>query len=134
VQIENDGALKIIERYDAPTTLFYLDPPYLPETRSERWGQAAYFYEMTHEDHIALGERLKQIQGMAVISGYSSPLYCEMFSGWRRVTWSTLTDAATQATECLWISPAAEARGQMRLGLVHAGGGRGRQEEATGAG
>ena len=36
VQIENAPALEIIERYDDKKTLFYLDPPYVHESRGDK--------------------------------------------------------------------------------------------------
>ena len=33
VQIENEDFRKILKRYDGPETLFYLDPPYVTDTR-----------------------------------------------------------------------------------------------------
>ncbi len=113
VQIECDDALAIIQRYDAPGTLFYCDPPYLHETRG-KWAGKAYMYEMTDEDHVKLHQVLDGIQGMAIVSGYSSELYEELYSGWGMVTREDRTDANTMATECLWISPNA-ARAKMPL-------------------
>jgi len=115
VHIENDDALSVIERYDTPKTLFYLDPPYLKSTRYEtaRW---EYAHEMKDEDHRHLAQVLSGIQGMAIVSGYPSDLYAEIFSGWRIVECSARTDTAKEATECLWISPAADERlGDLRL-------------------
>lgn len=42
VQIENDDALRVIERFDSDDTLFYCDPPYQAVTRSVRWRTKAY--------------------------------------------------------------------------------------------
>lgn len=115
VQIECGEALQIITRYDAPTTLFYCDPPYLPETRS-KWGAkngAAYEREMTNDDHRALAAALCAIEGMAIVSGYQSELYDELYAGWELVTTTTQADSgsagAISVTECLWISPRAAA-------------------------
>jgi len=49
VQIECDDAIRIIERYDRPDTLFYVDPPYLMSTRSIRWGKKAYTCELDED-------------------------------------------------------------------------------------
>lgn len=116
VQIECDDAFAVIERYDQPQALFYCDPPYLHETRSERWG-IAYAQELTDEDHARLAEALSGIQGMALVSGYDSPLYRELYAGWRMVTRRAHTDrrgalkgsGEQYRTEHLWISPNAAA-------------------------
>ena len=105
VQIECDDALTVIKRFDTPDTLFYLDPPYLPSTRSSRWGKHAYTYEMSEDDHCALAELLHSIEGMALISSYPSEMYVELYTDWISVSKQTKTDANTSAMEILWISP-----------------------------
>ena len=120
IYIECDDALKIIKRYDSPTTLFYLDPPYLPETRSNRWREHAYTCEMTVDQHFKLARRLQAIKGMAVVSGYPSTSYDKWYSGWRtytkRARVNTGRKGAGLATEKIWISPnAIECVGQPNL-------------------
>lgn len=110
VQLEHDQALNVIERHDRPSTLFYLDPPYVSSTRSERWGEKAYTCEMTDDDHVQLGAALNSIQGMAIISGKQCELYTEMFKDWKRLQRTVQTDFNSQSIECLWISPNALAR------------------------
>lgn len=116
VQIENDDAIKVIGRYDTPETLFYCDPPYLPETR-ERNGR--YKEEITPEYHCRLAATLNDLKGKVIISGYPSPLYDELYTGWRRVEKSTTTNGQAIATECLWISPQAD---RMDFGLFAVNG------------
>ena len=82
VQIENAPALEIIKRYDSSDTLFYLDPPYVHESRGD---SNAYGNEMTDWDHIELGQALWKIKGRAVISGYRTGLYDELFKDWNRI-------------------------------------------------
>lgn len=128
VQIECDEALAVIVRYDRPHTLVYADPPYLPDARSQRWRGKAYQHELTADDHRRLAAVLHQLQGMAVVSGYRSALYDELYGDWRRVTCQSQTETGRLATECLWLSPAVVARGrQLRLAMEDApatGGGR----------
>jgi DNA adenine methylase len=76
----NLSAVDIIKQLDGPDTLFYLDPPYPKNTRVFK---NAYKKEMNADDHRELGATLASIQGKAIISSYSSPLYDELFSGWR---------------------------------------------------
>lgn len=108
VQIENDDAVSVIKRFDDSRTLFYLDPPYLPTTRSMRWRKKAYTFELTEQDHIALAELLNGIEGMVILSGHPSDLYDELYAGWRKVSKSTTTDFQSRTIECLWISPKAD--------------------------
>ena len=77
VQIENAPALEIIQRFDTPRTLFYLDPPYVHGSRGDA---AAYGYEMSDDDHRELAALLRHVKGRAVLSGYRSPLYNELFA------------------------------------------------------
>lgn len=116
VQLECDDALRVIARFDAPTTLFYVDPPYVASTRSERWAKAAYAHELTDEGHRTLAAVLRAVEGMVVLSGYPSPLYDGLYAGWHRVEHrATVQDAGT-ATETLWLSPrTGEALGRRQL-------------------
>ena len=82
VQIENAPAIEVIQRYDTPDTFFYLDPPYVHSSRGDA---SAYGYEMTDADHRELAVCLNQIRGRAVISGYRTELYDELYPGWHRV-------------------------------------------------
>ena len=82
VQIENAPALEVIQRYDTPETMFYLDPPYVHAARGDT---AAYGFEMTDQDHIALAAVLDQIRGRALLSGYRTDLYDSLYGDWKRV-------------------------------------------------
>lgn len=115
-QIECDDALAVIRRFDSPCTLFYVDPPYLASVRSERWAEKAYAHEMTDAQHIALAELLRSIKGMAIVSGYQGPLYKDLYAGWPMAANRTVTDAATERTEVLWLSPnIAQQQGRLAL-------------------
>ena len=115
VSIECCDAGELIASVDAPGTLFYLDPPYLPETRSSksrRGGEQyhTYHYELSPEQHVTLLEQLNSISGMAVLSGYPSALYDEHLVGWQRVERDAYAHGGLDRTEVLWINPAAQAR------------------------
>ena len=105
VVIEKRPFLDVIGAHDSPETLHYLDPPYLPETRTST---GAYSHEMTAEDHKYLLVAAKLLEGMVVISGYESDLYREALAGWRVKTVSTYADGALPRTEWLWINEAAD--------------------------
>ena len=49
VYLENTDASLIIQRWDSPDTVFYVDPPYLADTRTQ--GLRGYAHEMTDEEH-----------------------------------------------------------------------------------
>lgn len=101
VLIENTDALSLLRRYDRPDALIYLDPPYLPETRSGK----IYNHEMTAADHKTLLTSLVDHKGMILLSGYSSMLYLNALQGWRVVETPSYTDSGAKRTELLWINP-----------------------------
>lgn len=103
VIIENRPAIDVMRFHDAPTTLHYVDPPYVSSTRSWKGGKGAYRHEMGDEDHRDLADCLNELSGMVVLSGYPSGLYDELYHGWRRVERSALADRGAQRTEVLWL-------------------------------
>lgn len=105
VVIENRPALDLIERFDREETLFYCDPPYLHGLRNME--QGAYRHEMSDDDHEALARSLNQIKGMAVVSGYPSDFYKELYKGWLCVRKRAYADKSSPRVECIWISPRA---------------------------
>ena len=113
VVVENRPAVRVIERYDGPDTLHYVDPPYVHKTR-ERVG--VYRHEMTDDDHRELAAVLRSADGMVVLSGYPGALYDELYGDWLRAERSALADCASPRTECVWLNPAAAAR-RPHLGL-----------------
>lgn len=77
-------ALTLIQQEDSAHTLFYLDPPYLAETRKSK---KAYAHEMSVDEHKQLLDVIAKIQGRFLLSGYRSDLYDQYATtnGWRRV-------------------------------------------------
>ncbi len=105
VQIENDDAFAVINRYDTPDTLFYIDPPYVYSTRSDKWAGNAYEYELSDGEHRRLADVLKAVQGMVVLSGYQSDLYTELYPNWDVVEKAARSVNNAKTTEYLWLSP-----------------------------
>lgn len=106
VVIECRPAGEVIGQQDGPETLFYLDPPYTMENRTERH---AYKYDFADEDHIELAEKLRSIEGMAVISGYRCELYDELYGDWERYDKKARTQNVEQKkTESIWLNGAAQ--------------------------
>lgn len=107
VYIENTDALSVIARWDSPDTLFYVDPPYVIDARTT--GRGAYGHEMTDDEHAALADLLRSVEGRVIISGYPSTLYEDLYAGWARIERPALADQARRRTEVLWIKPQAPA-------------------------
>ncbi|MDD5359462.1 MAG: DNA adenine methylase [Sulfurovaceae bacterium] len=109
VILENKPALCLIDAADQKDTLFYLDPPYMHETRSSVTNSQKYYrHEMTDEDHIKLLEKVLQIQGMCIISGYRTDLYMDALKDWKLLTFSARASSKAGTVireECIWISP-----------------------------
>jgi len=104
VSFENWDVLESIRRYDSPTTLWYMDPPYVHETRVST---NLYRHEMTLEQHKNLVECLRTIKGGCVVSGYRHPLYESL--GWRSIAFDMPCNQAQTAVksrreEVLWIN------------------------------
>lgn len=102
-----DGpALDVIRSQDGPDTLFYLDPPYLAQTRS---APEVYRHEMTEEQHRELLSVVVHKQGKFMISGYRSELYDQVLSRWTRHDFDLPNNAAggkgkRRMTESLWCN------------------------------
>ena len=109
VIIESGDALDVINRHDAPGTLFFVDPPYMHETRTMA-GNRAYRHEMTEQEHATILDRLKRIEGFVVLSGYPTETYEQALipAGWecfsRAASISGHRGTVTR-TECVWINP-----------------------------
>jgi DNA adenine methylase len=104
VVIENKDYREVIRQHDGGETLFYLDPPYVHNTRNMQRGNAAYAYEMTDDDHREMANVINEVKGMAIISGYESELYNNLFSDWVMVKRKAFADGAVERVECLWIN------------------------------
>lgn len=109
VYVENAPALDVIRRNDGPQTLFYLDPPYMHETRT---GGPVYAHEMGDDSHRELLAALAGISGRFILSGYRSQMYDEAATaaGWARLDFDIANHAAgagrgkRRMTECVWCN------------------------------
>ena len=115
VVILNDDALNVIRQQDGPNTLFYLDPPYLHETRHGNSANHEYKHEMTDDEHRLLLETLSGITGKFLLSGYHSQLYDSFGKqcGWTCHEKKIDLKSSSQKTkviktECLWCNFRAE--------------------------
>lgn len=93
VVILNRDALDVIRQQDGEHTLFYLDPPYLHETRATT---GEYAHEMTREQHAQLLLSIAAIKGKFLLSGYDSELYrnYEKDNGWKRTEFELPNNSA----------------------------------------
>lgn len=105
VQVEHQDFRKVLSRYDCPEMLWYVDPPYVTDTRSR---PKLYEHEMTEDDHRELVELLLGLRGRGVVSGYSHPVYEALERhGWRREDFGVVCPTADERRiESVWISPA----------------------------
>jgi DNA adenine methylase len=109
VTIESRPALDVIDRFDqGGDTLFYVDPPYMFETRSQkRIGGDLYHgyrYEMDDDAHRELLARLCVCGSMVVLSGYRSDLYDDELKTWRRIELDARADRGEARTEVMWLN------------------------------
>jgi len=102
-------AKEVIRQQDGKKTLFYLDPPYLHETRrtTTEYGPN----EMTTIQHQELLGLISGIKGKFLISGYMSASYhaMELTHGWNRHEFTIPNNAARgkkkrEMTECIWTN------------------------------
>jgi DNA adenine methylase len=111
VQINNKGAVKLMEQTDRLDALFYLDPPYHDDT-----GDSAYKDKI---DYTELIQTCLDLRGMCLLSGYAHECYQPLLdAGWAVDTIETHMTAARPSTtggkreprtESLYINPACQA-------------------------
>lgn len=108
VVILNRNALDVIKQQDGEKTLFYLDPPYLWNSRATK-GQ--YDHEMSESEHKELLEVLSSCKGKFMLSGYPSDLYAEIAEKqhWHHVDFDVPNnvsggDKKRRMTERLWMN------------------------------
>lgn len=99
-EIENINAIKLIEKYNNENCLFYIDPPYLLDTRSGKY----YGHELTDLEHIELLESIKDHKAKIIVSGYDSDLYNEYLDGWSKINVMAMNENKDKKVECLWIN------------------------------
>ena len=71
VQIESLPYEQILQRYDRPTTLFYLDPPY--------WRRKLYKFNFSDQDFADLDRRLREVKGKFILSLDDHPEVRKLF-------------------------------------------------------
>lgn len=112
VLVENRPAIDVMQAHDAPTTLHFVDPPYMHETRVMTGSRRTYKHELSNVDHVELLDALLDLEGFVVLSGYRSDLYCEKLAGSMQHTTSARISAGRGTAlreEIIWINPACAA-------------------------
>lgn len=132
VAVEHLDFRRLLKIYDTPETLFYLDPPYVADTR--KGGE--YSHEMSDEDHRELIDLALSLKGMTILSGYNNDIYTPLIeNGWQMMKFSKICNAAgrtkasglqgvdnirknkgLQRTECVWLSPNVEKKEHLLRG------------------
>ena len=113
VILDNRDVERVIEEYDAPTTLHYVDPPYIG---TEYYYQAGIRNKVKKTfDHQRLAEILNTVEGDVALSYYPHPDLDRWYplDRWQRTTWqqpkasSMAADTIQIATEMLLCNYAA---------------------------
>ena len=71
VLVENRDWRDVLETFDQPNTVFYLDPPYMPTDVFS----ATYRDEMTVEDHQEMLDTVFELDSFVAVSGYDNATY-----------------------------------------------------------
>ncbi len=100
VQIENRPAVELIQRFNFPNVLIYLDPPYMLSTRYGR----QYKYEMSDSDHNDLIDVILVHKGPVLLSGYDNDLYNDRLKKWYRKENTCYSQVGTKKKEILWMN------------------------------
>jgi DNA adenine methylase len=94
-QIDNRDALEVIKYWDTDDTVFYIDPPYIQDTRKSK---NIYNQECNNEYHQNLVKLILDCKGVVVLSGYEHELYQPLIeAGWDCTKYHTACYAASTA-------------------------------------
>lgn len=108
VLIEAIPADRLFPLYDSTATAWFIDPPYLHQTRA--WDhRSIYAHELSVADHVALLEQVQALSGAVLLAGYRSELYDDSLSGWRRVDVRARAQGNRPRVESMWLNQAAVA-------------------------
>lgn len=105
LELHNEDFLEKIRYWLYPEvmskdTFLYLDPPYLPETRSS---STRFAFELTIDQHRELLKTVKRMRCMIAISCYDSALYRTELEGWRKIQFPAQTRGGMR-TETLYMN------------------------------
>jgi len=105
VTLECRSAFDLFDAYERPGALFYVDPPYLGETR---YGDQ-YAHEFTSiDDHARLLDRIVNSAAAVIVSGYAHTLYDEALASFERSTFTANAMTGEARTEVVWSNRPAQ--------------------------
>lgn len=114
VQVENQDYLMLMQRYDYENVFFYLDPPYLMETRAGK----QYAHEFDDIDHAYMLNECIRTTAKVMVSGYESQLYdyvlCEI-GGFTKVSVPATAEYGLKRKEVVWMNYKTDEHVQMQL-------------------
>ena len=91
VSFESVDLVRLIELYDRPTTLFYVDPPYLGTCQD-------YACKFQAEDHLRLRQTLGKIRGTFLLSYNDCPEVRALYGGFKLLPVDTRYTAGSNAS------------------------------------
>lgn len=115
VQIDSQDALDCMRYWDAPDMVFYVDPPYVLDTRGNR---VYYENELALGEHEEMVQVLLKLKGKVVLSGYQSAVYDPLIDagwtateykayGYSKIVRATEQEEKPLRVERVWRNPAA---------------------------
>lgn len=102
-QITNLDFSDCIDKIQFQKCFFYCDPPYVAETRKSF---NDYKFEFSESDHIRLATKLHSTNAMAMVSGYESDLYNNLYRDWTKIKFPSKLNNIRSGlvTEVIWIN------------------------------
>jgi len=82
IEILNQDALTLLGKYDSNNTFFYLDPPYVFNTRT---ALNMYINELKDDIHINMCNIIASMKSKVLISGYDNEIYNDILKNWNKV-------------------------------------------------
>lgn len=102
-QITNNDFSNCIDKIDFDKAFFYCDPPYSKRSRAS---YNDYKYEFTDEQHHQLAEKLNNIKGLDMVSGYDCSLMNKLYKDWRKVKFPVKKNniRSSEVQEVIWCN------------------------------
>jgi len=105
VLILKDDVFSVLEKYNQPNVMLYLDPPYHPGTRRS----ARYIVDFTANQHQQLVDTVLSMKAKILISGYDHPVYNTLIeNGWTKESFEIKTVSGKREKktkiETLWYN------------------------------
>ena len=98
VIIENRDIIELIQKYDNDNVFFYLDPPYIQQTRASN---QKYQCQMSNQQHQRLIDVIMASKGKFLISGYNHQIYNKLNDKFEKIEFKS-PNSGSNATEVLW--------------------------------